>query len=224
MTWSASIPNAGESPALFPAQAQTNWARLNAIITADHLFSTTSSSDQGYHKIVHWVNQGGDLGDNSPAPSTGVGQLYTKTVTTTGNVSSTAGASEHICFQPGTGGGALQESSITACPLRAAVSFQGRTSAGAVTINFAHNVSSVTRNSTGSYTINFTTNMPSIYYIPQITASRTTNENPSTIIGVPKGGTYTNAFAVDTFTVFFSRTTTQEFKDPNTACLMFYGG
>lgn len=164
MTWSASIPNASASPASFPTQAQTNWSRLQAIITADHLFSTSSSSDQGYHKIVHWVNQGGDLGDNSPAPSTGVGQLYTKTVTTTG-ISATAGAGEHLCYQRGTNGAALQEASLSACPVRASVNFDSRSSNGAATINWGFNVADVQRTAEGRYTINFTTDLPSTYYI-----------------------------------------------------------
>lgn len=228
MTWSASIPDGASSPSLFPTEAQTNWSRLQSIITADHLFSTSSSSDQGYHKIVHWVNQGGDLGDNSPAPATGVGQLYTKTVTTTGDASSTAGSSEHLCYQPGTDGAALREASLSACPVRAAVSFRGQTSNGACTVYWGHNVSGVSRTASGQYTISFTTDLPSIYYVPVITCSGGFDSSGGTDTRAQAqlytDTTHSNVFAVGSLKVSFFRDKTSNTMNPYDVSIVIYGG
>lgn len=229
MTWDASKPANNESPGAAPEQIRTNWARIESMITNDHLFNPTqpAQNTDGFHKITHFINQSGDIGSGTPAPITGTGQAYTKTITTLGNASSTAGAGEHICYQRGTDGGATQEMSTTVCPVRASVSFQGRSSNGTCTINWAYNVSSIDRTAEGQYTINFENDLPSIYYVPFITASRTTklsSSKPNTIIGIPQGGTYTDTFKADSFKAYFSRATSREFIDPNTATAIFFGG
>lgn len=73
MSYDPGIPNSADSPAIFPAQAQTNWGRLQTIIGADHQFNLPAGADDGYHTVVHMPPQ------SSPGALAGVGQLYGKT-------------------------------------------------------------------------------------------------------------------------------------------------
>ena len=222
MTWNANKPADNESPSLGPQQIRNNWSRIQAMISSDHNFTTGVSADQGWHKIINAVNQTGDLGDNSPAPVAGRGQLYTKTVTTTG-LSSTAGAGEHLMYQRGTGGTALQEASLTACPIRASVNFLGKTSAGDCMINWGYNVSSVKRlANTGEYKIEFATNMPSIYYVPTVNAGMISSSNKIRAQFGP--GVYGDVFKVNEFLFLFNRRDNSSGRDPDFATVTIMGG
>lgn len=57
MTFSTVVPNAGQSPGLFPSQNNTNFARLKTIINADHVFNDTAQADDGIHRQVTQVNR-----------------------------------------------------------------------------------------------------------------------------------------------------------------------
>ena len=220
MTWNANKPASNESPSLAPQQIRNNWLRLQNILTQDHNFTTATASDQGWHKIVHHINQTGDMGDNTPLPVAGTGQTYTKEITTTGVGGSTAGAGEHLVYQRGTGGGQLQEAALSVCPVRAAVNFDGRTTAGPATVNWGYNVLSVTWTSQGRYTIEFDVDMPSLYYIVTGTALQVTitssvnNTRAATIVSRVK--------AVGTVRITVSAVGGN--IDPDSIDIVIYGG
>ena len=44
MTFDSSKPNANESPSQFPAQAQTNWSRIETIVSADHQWNDAADA------------------------------------------------------------------------------------------------------------------------------------------------------------------------------------
>ena len=73
MTFSIVVPNASQSPGLFPAQNNTNFLRLKDIINNDHNFTDSTSLSQGIHKRVTLINQDTPVG--LPA---GNGILYAK--------------------------------------------------------------------------------------------------------------------------------------------------
>jgi hypothetical protein len=50
MTFDPNIPNAGQSPGLFPPQNNTNFARLKTIINSDHVFNDTAQATDGFHR------------------------------------------------------------------------------------------------------------------------------------------------------------------------------
>jgi len=50
MTFDPNIPNAGQSPGLFPAQSNVNFTRLKTIINSDHVFNDTAQSTDGIHR------------------------------------------------------------------------------------------------------------------------------------------------------------------------------
>lgn len=168
MTWDPNKPANNESPALAPQQIRTNWARLQAMIAADHLFSAAISADQGYHRVVHWINQG-----DSPAYINGTGQTFTKNATVTVNTVNQTAA--HL-FHRTSDGTTLREAPITPVPILAFVNFNGTVAANnsAQTIRSSYNVSSVTRQGTtiGQYVVNFATALPSNAYAVSITGRR----------------------------------------------------
>lgn len=196
MTWNSNKPSASESPSLAPTQIQTNWSRLQLMIQSDHVFNSVADTDDGWHKIVNFVNQGGDIGDGTPTPAAGRAQFYTKTITTLGNASSTAGAGEQLCVQRGSGGGTLQEASLSVAPVRACVSFDGRSTNGVATLGWAFNVASVDRTATGRYTINFETDLPSVYYVMAGSALQV-----SIVIDTRSASIVSRAKAVDTLQI-----------------------
>jgi hypothetical protein len=143
MTYNANIPLSSDSPSLFPVQSQSNFNRLQTLISADHKFNLTAAADDGYHNLVHLTEQ---------APTgvlAAVGRLYAKT----------SASRVHLHYMDDQ----AQEYQITpTMPIRAAVNFDG--SGGAV-IRSQFNVSSVVHDFLGKYTITFTTPMPDNNYI-----------------------------------------------------------
>lgn len=69
MTFDPNIPNAGQSPGLFPPQNNQNFARIKTIINADHVFNDTAQSTDGFHRqctmIVRAQPGGLPVGANS---------------------------------------------------------------------------------------------------------------------------------------------------------------
>jgi hypothetical protein len=57
MTFIVVVPNAGQSPGLFPSQANANFQRLETIITGDHVFNASAAPNDGLHKQVTLVNR-----------------------------------------------------------------------------------------------------------------------------------------------------------------------
>lgn len=84
MTFDPGVPNAGQSPAFYPVQNQTNMNRLKAIINAEHQFNDTAQSTDGVHKQVTYINRAAPgslpVGTNSilysAVDSNGASQLH----------------------------------------------------------------------------------------------------------------------------------------------------
>jgi hypothetical protein len=73
MTFDASVPLNSDSPAIFPAQNQTNMSRLQTIVGADHQFNLSAAANDGYHNLIHLTQQ-------APAGAlAATGRLYVKT-------------------------------------------------------------------------------------------------------------------------------------------------
>lgn len=84
MTFDPSVPNASQSPGLFPAQMNADLGRLKTIISGDHVFNDTAPSlppnNDGAHKQMSVVARVDPTG--APAPGTN-GMLYAKIVGST---------------------------------------------------------------------------------------------------------------------------------------------
>lgn len=55
MSFDITVPNAGQSPGLFPSQNNTNFSRLKDLISGDHVFNDSVQADDGVHNQVTLV-------------------------------------------------------------------------------------------------------------------------------------------------------------------------
>lgn len=89
MSWDPNTPLPADKIRNFPGDITTNcWPRLQSMIQADHQFNNAAAANDGYHKVIHFVNQ-----MSTPVAVAGSGELYTLTKDTT----------ETLYFQEGGG-------------------------------------------------------------------------------------------------------------------------
>lgn len=175
MTWNPNNPAASDKIRAWPNEVTTNnWPMLETMISEDHQFNNTPvpNDNSGYHKIVHYVNQAGDLGDNTPAvaPVANTAMEYTKTIDYFQEGGGVAGTREVPCWQPGNRAAATEEATLAA-PIRAAVSFN---QLGAI-LGQAFNVTDVTLPSATTCTVVFDKPMPSTNYLVIATLNQASN-------------------------------------------------
>lgn len=189
MTFNAAIPLNSDSPGVFPAQSQTNFGRLQTIISADHQFNLSAAANDGYHTLVRLIPQ---------APSgalTGFGRVYSKSVSGIVQLFYMDDAGTEYQITP--------TASVNSVIIRAAVNFNGTGAVGAQVIRSSTNVTSVVKNGTGDYTINFTSAMPNNNYIVSATGMRNSSDDISN--GQVRGtGTYGSSVATTAMRVQFN--------------------
>lgn len=83
MTFSITVPNAAQSPGLFPAQNNTNFSRLKDIINNDHNFTNSAAAAQGIHKQATFINRAAPAG----ALAAGNGILFASQIDGTSQLS-----------------------------------------------------------------------------------------------------------------------------------------
>lgn len=197
MTFNAAVPLNSDSPSIFPAQNQTNMARLQTLLGADHQFNLSAAADDGYHNIIHMTQQ---------APSgalAATGRGYAKSVG--GRIQQFYMDDSGVFFQ------------ITpTTPIYAAVNFVGNP----VSIRFSHNVGSVVRTGAGLFTINFAVPLPTNVYVVTGMCMR---DSSTCLMQVQSNATYgnsvsTNFVKVRTFSLSDNST------DPLAAFVLVCGG
>ena len=170
MPYQTNIPNAGQSPGLFPAQSNDNFTRLKTMISANHKFNDSAGTDDGYHQNVKM------LPIATPGNDATVGQSFVNTADATNQQWFKDGLNRVFQITP-------------TIPIYAAVNF---TSNG--TIRYGHNVASVVRTSSGNFTINFTRPLPSNNYI---VTGMTMRDSSTSTISVQPNGTYGNSVSTN---------------------------
>ena len=185
MSYNAGIPVASTSPSLFPALAQANWTRLEAIITADHQFNASIAANDGYHNLVH-MQVPVTLPTGAAA---NLGRLYVKT----------AGSYVQLFYMDSNG----REFQITPGIL-AAVNFNGTGAVGAQTIRSQTNVTSVMKTATGAYTINFTSPINDTNYVVSLTGMRDGSGNGISNGQVLSNASYGSSVATSSLKIFFN--------------------
>jgi len=75
------VPAANHAPKNDQPTMQTNAASISGLIAVDHVGFNSQATPGGYHKVIHFNNQGSD-----PGVVAGVGQLYTKTASSDQNL------------------------------------------------------------------------------------------------------------------------------------------
>ncbi len=171
MTFNPNVPNASESPGLFPVQCNTNFARLKTIINKDHVFNNSAQATDGVHRQATMVARADPVA--LPAGTNGI--LYTWL---------DSFAQAQLKYWNGT-------SYFQVTPgIVANVNFNGIN--GFVGIRSQLNVALVTRTGVGAYQIDFTTAMPNTNYIVQVTGMRDATSN--IVFGMVRGDSvYSNS-------------------------------
>lgn len=155
MTFDPAVPLNSDSPSTFPGQNQTNMARLQTLLGADHQFNLSAAANDGYHNLIHMTQQ---------APSgvlAATGRLYAKSV----------GGLIQLFYMDDTG----VEFQVTPGVV-AAVNFDGTGANGVKTMRSSYNVASVTKSGAADsekYRIAFTNAMPDTNYLVHVTGMRT---------------------------------------------------
>lgn len=161
MTFSTNVPNANQSPGLFPAQMNTDLIRLKAIVQGNHQFNDTIGvpNSDGFHNRVDYINPA--LAPTIPVGADATGYSFLTNLGTPTNRTET--------FTRTTQGGMI----TSGC--RAAVSFQGRIGAGACTIHSSYNLAALNpvlnTGTPGRYRITFNFDMPTNRYVIQCTSN-----------------------------------------------------
>lgn len=183
MTFSAAVPLNSDSPSIFPAQNQTNMARLQTLVGADHQFNLSAAANDGYHNLVHLTVQ---------APSgalASTGRFYVK-----------SSAGRVFPFYMDDTGAEYQMAPIM--PVRASVNFNGTGAVGVQTMRSQFNVASVNKTSTGKYTITFTTAMPDANYTVQVTGMRDDSSKVA-IASIQGNATYSSSVTTTSVKIIF---------------------
>lgn len=88
-TYTNASPGSNEILSVSQGLMLGNFQYLQTDIGTDHNFTgNTATAADGYHKVIHFVNQGSD-----PSVVTNIGQLYTKTV----------GSTQQLFYESGSG-------------------------------------------------------------------------------------------------------------------------
>ena len=171
MAYNTNVPNASQSPGLFPAQANTNFSRLKTIMGANHKFNDSAAVDDGYHQIIKELPVAAASVPNDAT----VGQTFVNTADPTNQLWHKDGSNNLWQITP-------------TIPIRAATNFFWNGSA--IVFRYQHNVTSVTRVSTGIFTITFTTALPSANYVVSGMCLRDTQAGG--FIEIDPNATYSN--------------------------------
>lgn len=202
MPYQRNVPNAGQSPGLFPSQGNDNFTRLKTIVGANHKFNDSAATDDGYHQIIKCLPVApGDVPNDAT-----VGQAFVSTADSTNQLWHKDSLNRLFQITP-------------AIPTYAAVNFEG--GGGGTTIRYQQNVSSVTRVSEGVYIVNYTVNLPSINYVVVATAMRS-NTNGMFVEVYP--GTYTDSVKVNSVKIRTVSRDSGDERDARAVFLMCCGG
>lgn len=187
MTFDPNVPNAGQSPGLFPAQMNTDLARLKTIINAEHVFNDTAAVTDGVHRYMTTINRSdpGSLVAGTNAV------LYTKTI---------AGKTQLFFYN----GVNVQQVTPFAQTIKAMVNFDGTQPVGVIVPRSQINITTVNKTATGKYTLTFTTAIANDNYVVVFGAMR--SSSGSFAFGTVEGGTYTDSVKVGSLKVVFSGT------------------
>lgn len=220
MSFSTNVPNASQSPGLFPAQIQTNWTRLKTIISQDHIFNdTANSATDGIHKKVSFQTRNVI---NPAKPSGAASSLYTR---------NDGSGIPQLRFYNGTEY-TLTPATAPAVTVLAAVNFNGTGADGAKTIRDSYGVSSVVQTTTPqlpisntyiTYEIFFSPALPDINYIVSISAMRQSSSPYRTIFGqVATNSSYADSVKTGSLLVRFT-SDSGEAQAPLMASVVIHG-
>lgn len=207
-------PVPAQSPSVFPPANQTNMQRLQALFSADHQFNLSAAANDGWHKIIRWVAQGGSYADGTPPTDPSTPLAYTKTIPFIDN---NAIVNFNVPLIKSTNG--IEFPLLPT--IRAYVNFQGSSSNGAQVIRQSFNVASVVRLETGTYKINFGQPLTNNRYVTIVTGMAL--GNGSRINGFVEGAAnYGDVVKTDSVIASFTGAS-DNFRDVRAGNVIVYG-
>jgi hypothetical protein len=166
MTYQANIPNATQSPGLFPPQCSENFTRLQTIVGANHKFNvSTDPSTDGFHQNVQMIPV------STPSSNNTVGQLYANSADAKFNLNYVDAANNNYQITP-------------TIPIRAAISFDAPGGVIAIGYSFNCTVTNGTGGEAGAYVVTFTSPLPSANYTVSAIAKGTNAAGRTLIVPV----------------------------------------
>ena len=172
-TFNDTIPASGNNPSADQPTMLANNVATQGIIAVDHV--GYNMPDGGYHTIIHQVPYVPTMLNPDPAPTSGFGQIYQKTIS----------GDQQLFYE--SGNGVISQIS-PAILIRASIAFTGNGIAIGTPFN-------CTVGGTNPYTITFTTTLPTTNYTWTITGVDT-GTNP--LIGKVAVGGFTTSNIVIT--------------------------
>jgi hypothetical protein len=166
VTWTDNIPDAGHTLANDQPLIENNFTYLATDLAVDHNFTKNSVTAQdGYHKVIHFVNQGGD-----PAPVANTGQLYTRSRTLGGNT-------DQVLYFEGGGGRISILTNFFQAGNQFSLAANGYTSLGPLLVQWG----TANVNASGTFTvIPYNVTFPTAVYNVQVTCRNNSGaSNPS---------------------------------------------
>lgn len=210
MTWNGgSTVDGQQSVAANKSRINGSLSYLDSTWKVDHFFNNTNSNLDGHHRYVQMPKNesGGSAADVAIAMDMD-GVTYVK--------EKTSGSTTQEAFYRNT-------SNIHyASGFKALLQFT--VSGTTPTIQFAHNVGSVTRNSQGIYTVNFTDNMPSDNYVVLGTAMRASATASQLSVAVDGAAAKGTSIKVGSVRIEFASTDSGNSTDPLVAMIAVVGG
>jgi hypothetical protein len=215
MTWSDTPIAGSNSVSANKAPINNAFSYISQEMVKDHFWDDNDSDKDGRHNIVHMPEQSSDP---SSMPVDMKGGYYVR--------QKTAGESPaKQLYEPYYFNEDGATKNILQLGFRAMVQFDGRSSNGACTINYSHNVSSVSRTGQGLYTITFTTALPSTDYIANGMAMRNASASTASLyVSVNNGTSKTSSINTGSLKIRVSSGSGGDVRDPSYGMIAIMGG
>jgi len=215
MTWSDTPIVGSNSVSANKAPINNAFSYIAQEMVKDHFWDDNDSDKDGRHNIVHMPEQ---TGDPSSMPVDMKGGYYVR--------QKTAGESPaKQLYEPYYFNEDGATKNILQLGFRAMVQFDGRSSNGACTINYSHNISGVSRTGTGLYTVTFTTALPSSDYIPLAFAMRNASASTASLyVSADNAASKTTSIGTSSLKIRFSSGSGGDVRDPLVGTIAIMGG
>lgn len=212
VTWNSTSPDGAKSVQDNNTIIQQNTTYIETVQNYDHYWNAGTNED-GHHRYVQTIgyNSGGTPTD--PTLATGMEGVYYAKLKT----SAEATAQQDVQPFYKNAGQVMQVLGMRAC-----VCFD--VSGSTVTVQYAHNIASVSRTATGRFTVTFTNSLPSVNYLALGSAIRNTSSATSNIAFVPDSATSLSSVKTTSTFSFHTSDTESNLRDPLQCWVVFFGG
>lgn len=219
MTWSDAPIDGQQSVSANKSPLNNAFTYIANEMKNDHFWDNANSNLDGRHQFVQMPKLEAGGNPANPAIATDMnGVFYMKQKTATEAPNGPEVVEPFYFVNDGT------QNQIVQMGFRAMAQFQGRATNGACTLNYFHNITSISRTDEGLYTITYTTALPSNNYIVLGTSMRF-NKTNIMYVGIADGANKIASLpAAATTTKISFQYSGNKFRDPDIATIAIIGG